>query len=252
MRRAPAIEGPELRAGTWIWRAVSGDVEVRFTGRGPLGERERGRDEVLRSLEPLEGSPSGPPAPPAAWLRQIHSDRAVAASSAFPGLRGEGDGLFTSDPNLALCIATADCVPVLLASDCGRLAAIHAGWRGLANGVILSTLAAMGGPREDPRAEPRGDFRAWIGPAIGPCCYEVDAEVAEAVVAASGPEVAAPGPAGKPHLDLRLAARLQLARAGIEEVETVGECTRCETEKLHSYRREGKGGGRNLAFVWRR
>jgi YfiH family protein len=190
--------------------------------------------------------------PPVAWLKQIHSDRALAASSAFPGYCGEGDGLFTSDTGLALSIATADCVPVVLASRTGRLAAVHAGWRGIANGIVLATLAAMGGPREDPRDEPRGDFLAWIGPSIGPCCYEVDEDVSRQVIAASGPQAAVPGPTGKPHLDLQGAVRLQLARAGIHAVEGVPDCTRCGAGRLYSYRREGKGAGRNLAFIWRR
>ena len=88
---------------------------------------------------------------------------------------------------------TADCVPVLVAGPEG-LAAIHAGWRGIVGGIIPATLARMKG-------EP-AEWTAWVGPAIGACCYEVGDDVARQVVGASGPEVAIPGPAGKPHLDL--------------------------------------------------
>jgi len=225
------LEGPELRGGVWTWSGSWGEIEVRFTGQGPREERE----EVLRRIE--DGAVE---APPVAWLKQIHSNVALAGSA---GNCGEGDGLFTDRAGLALAVATADCVPVLVAGSDGRIAAIHAGWRGLVNGVIATTLRAMS------EGDPGGGLRAWIGPAIGPCCYEVGDEVAEAVVAASGPEVARPGPSGKPHLDLVAAARIQLARASCE---TVPHCTRCESERLWSYRRLGKGAGRNLAFIWRR
>jgi YfiH family protein len=134
-------------------------------------------------------------------------------------------------------VVTADCVPVLLAGPQG-LAAVHAGWRGLVGGVIPATLERMGGAET-----------AWIGPAIGPCCYEVGEEVAEQVAAVGGTVL--PGPAGRPHLDLAAAARHQLKAAGVGEVRSVASCTRCEAERLYSYRREGKGVGRNVAYIWR-
>jgi hypothetical protein len=219
------IEGPFHEGGHWLWRARKGDVEVRFTGRGPAGERE----DVLGRIEPG--------APPVAWAKQIHSAVVLPAQA---GRCGEGDAVYGDAPDLALSVVTADCVPVLLAGPDGRLAAVHAGWRGLVGGVIAETLkAAGGGP----------GWTAWIGPTIGPCCYEVGEEVAEQVAAASGPEVV-PGPA-KPHLDLVAAARRQLADAGVSEIYSVAVCTRCDPERLYSYRREGKGAGRNVAFIWR-
>jgi YfiH family protein len=220
-------EGPSFTGGHWVWRGRRGPVEVVFTGRGPAGER----DEVLRRIEPA--------APEVAWARQIHSARALPAR---PGLCGEGDALFTSRSGLALSVVTADCVPILLAGP-GGLGAVHAGWRGIADGVVAATLAELEGPLQE--------WTAWIGPAIGPCCYEVGDEVAERIVAASGPEVATAGPSGKPRLDLPDAVRRQLAGAGVGEVEIVRRCTRCDEETLWSYRREGKRAGRNLAFIWR-
>lgn len=221
------MEGPFQEGGHWVWRDRRGDLEVRFTGRGPGVERE----EILARIEP--------DAPPVAWAKQIHSARALPA---HPGHCGEGDALFGNTPDLALSVVTADCVPILLAGPKG-LAAVHAGWRGLVGGVIPATLEAVeGGER----------WTAWIGPTIGPCCYEVGEEVAEQVAAASGPEVVVPGPGSRPHLDLVAVARLQLERAGVGEVHTVAGCTRCEAERLYSYRREGKGVGRNVAFIWRR
>lgn len=222
------IEGPVLEGGYQVWRARQGDVEVRFTGRGDLG-REVERAEVLRRIEPE--------APPVAWAKQIHSARALPAQ---PGACGEGDALFSEASGLALSVITADCVPILLAGSRG-LAAVHAGWRGIVGGVVPATLATAGGD----------GWTAWIGPAIGACCYEVGSDVAEQVAAVSGPEVVVPGPAGKPHLDLVAAVRRQLSAAGVEEIRSVADCTRCDSERLYSYRREGKGAGRNMAFIWR-
>jgi len=225
------LQGPTLQAGTWVWQASHGDVEVRFAGRGPAGERA----EVLERIEP--------DAPPLAWAKQIHSAVALPAQAGFCG---EGDALYTEEPGLALSVITADCVPVLVAGP-GGIAAIHAGWRGIVGGIIPAALERMKGrPAE---------WIAWVGPAIGACCYEVGDEVAAQVVAASGPEVAIPGPAGpagKPHLDLPGAARLQLARAGVGDVVVLPRCTRCDEATLWSYRREGKQAGRDVGFIWRR
>ncbi len=223
----PFLSGPSLVADTWVWQAQRGDVEVRFTGRGPAHDRE----EVLRAIAPS--------APPLAWAKQVHS---AVALPARPGTCGEGDALFTENSGLALSVATADCVPVLIAGP-QSLAAVHAGWRGIAAGVIPATVEKLKGRPEE--------WTAWIGPAIGACCYEVGDDVAEQVVAASAPEVAVQGPAGRPHLDLPGAARIQLATAGVGEVIVLPRCTLCDAETLWSYRREGKRAGRNIAFIWR-
>ena len=229
--RPPCLQGPVREGDTWVWKPSLGDVEVRFTGRGRHGASNE-REEVLRTIEPE--------APPLAWAKQIHSTVALPAR---PGPCGEGDALVTEETGIVLSVITADCVPVLVAGPEG-LAAIHAGWRGIVGGVIPAALEKMKG---DPK-----DWTAWVGPAIGACCYEVGEDVAEQVVAASGPEMAIPGPAGKPHLDLPGAARLQLERAGMGQVIVLPRCTRCDEEKLWSYRRQGKGAGRDIGFIWRR
>ena len=229
--RPPFPQGPTREGETWVWKASLGDVEVRFTGRGRHGAANE-REEVLRAIEPE--------APPLAWAKQIHSARALPAR---PGHCGEGDALFTDEPGLVLSVITADCVPVLVAGPQG-LAAIHAGWRGIVGGVIPAALEKMKG---DPQ-----DWTAWVGPTIGACCYEVGEDVAGQVVAASGPEMAISGPAGKPHLDLPGDARLQLEKAGVGQVIVLPRCTSCDEEKIWSYRREGKGAGRDIGFIWRR
>lgn len=222
--------GPVLEGGHWVWKAKGEDgVEVRFTGRGPEGSRE----EILARIEP---DPL-----PLAWPRQVHS---AAVLPAVRGECGEGDALFTQEIGMALCVVTADCVPVVLAGPAGQ-AAVHAGWRGIVGNILAATLEKVERPEE---------WTAWIGPAIGACCYEVGEEVAEQVVAASHAGVVSRpnGPEGKPYLDLQEAARSQMERGGVGKVEILRACTRCDTERLYSYRRAGKGAGRNLALIWRR
>lgn len=226
-------EPPFERGGYPVWEDRRGDVEIRFVGRGPAG----GRDEVLARLrEP------GEPELPVAWAKQIHSARVLPVAA--PGECGDGDALTTDRPGLALAVVTADCVPVLLAGppEDPRIAAVHAGWRGLVSRVIPATLQALGSPE---------GWTAWIGPAIGPCCYEVGEEVAAAIAAASTPDAVVPHPGGRPHLDLVRAAAHQLKAAGAVDITALPLCTRCEGTRLSSYRREGKGGGRNLAYIWR-
>lgn len=223
------LAGPALHDGLWRWRDRISKVEVRFTGSGP-------RLDATAALRHLEGEePSGPRV---AWLRQIHSARVLEAAA---GACGEADALVTRRPGLALAVATADCVPVLLGAP-DAVAAAHAGWRGIAAGVVPAAVERLDG---DPRR-----LTAWIGPAIGACCYEVGPEVAADVAAASRAEVAAPGPSGRPHLDLAAAVREQLRSTGVVDVRTVAGCTHCDADRLWSYRRDGPGTGRNWAFVW--
>lgn len=240
MRPDDGVAAPHARlAPAWAadypqWSDARGAVEVRFVGRG--GE-DRPRDATLALVEAA--------APPVAMLRQVHSARVVGVEAA--GGHGEGDALVAGVSGLALSVITADCVPVLVAAG-ERVAAIHAGWRGIVGGVVPAALASLAAPGSTLPA----DAVAWVGPAIGACCYEVGDEVADEVRDAAGVDVAAPGPRGKPHLDLRRAVVAQLARAGVEDVTLLGPCTRCHPELLWSYRREGKRAGRNIAYIWRR
>ncbi|HEX5758599.1 MAG TPA: peptidoglycan editing factor PgeF [Thermoanaerobaculia bacterium] len=222
-----AFAGPLRRGGHWLWEARGDGVRAIFAGAGAKGTR----DEVLSRV-------AGRPLP-LAWAKQVHSSTVLAAA---PGACGEGDALVTREPCLALAVATADCVPVLLAGPEG-VAAVHAGWRGLAAGVLPAAVRA---------ATPvPSRWTAWIGPAIGPCCYEVGEDVAERVAAASNREVLTPGAAGRPHLDLPGAAHRQLASAGLGAILLLRHCTRCDPERLASYRRDGQAAGRNYAYVWR-
>ena len=224
-----------------VWSATCGDVELRFVGRNDAGDREAVLERVAGDFR-LDGSGSCRiPPPRLAWARQVHGAEVLAAR---PGLCGPGDALVTAERGLALAIATADCVPVLLAGR-GAIAAVHAGWRGLASGVIgaaLERLASAGA----------GEVRAWIGPAIGPCCYEVGEEVAEAIARAGRADaVLRRDDRPRPHLDLHVAARLELASRGVSHVQALAVCTRC-SPALWSYRRDGAAAGRNLSFIWLR
>lgn len=216
----------EQTGASWTWRARHDDVEICFAGKGPATTVER-----LSCL---------PDSVASAWLKQCHSATVIEAE---PGHCGEGDALVTSRRQLALTVVTADCVPVLLA-DGERLAAVHAGWRGLAGAILAATLD---------RFEDASGVTAWIGPAIGPCCYEVGDEVAEQVVAASAGRrsLLSAGPRDRPHLDLVGAARSQLEERGVRATHAAGVCTRCDSQRLWSYRRDGTTSGRNLAAIWR-
>ena len=218
---------PVLRRGAWFWQGGSPEVSVLFVGRGSTADRKA----LLKSISPR--SPGR-----LAWLRQIHSDRILEAEE---GCCGEADALQTTRTDLALCVATADCVPVVIASDTA-IAVVHAGWRGVASRIAVKSVAAMSSASEH--------LSAWIGPAIGACCYEVGFDVAEKVVAASSPKVLRDRPGSRPKIDLSQAIRCQLRDAGLERIDSVECCTRCNEAWLWSYRRDGEHAERNLTFAW--
>lgn len=208
-----------------VWSYSARGVEIRFTGRGAADSLDGARQQA--------GVPG-----PCASARQIHSARVLEARE---GSCGEGDALVTDRRGLALAITVADCVPVTVWGG-GRLASIHAGWRGIADGVVSAALHAL--------EVPAGDLEAWIGPAIGACCYEVGEDVAERVAAASSRETIVRHEGGRLTLDLRAAVETQLRNAGVAKAETLALCTGCESEALWSFRRHGAAAGRNHAFAW--
>lgn len=179
-----------------------------------------------------------------AWLAQVHGI-AVADLDAPPGgERPVADAAVTATPGRVAVALTADCLPVFLADTRGRRVAVaHAGWRGLAAGVLESTLAALG-------CEPR-EALAWMGPAIGPRAFEVGGEVRENFMRfdpAAAADFTAHGP-GKFLADLYGLARRRLARAGVAEVHGGGFCTRDDPGRFFSYRRAPRS-GRMGAFIW--
>lgn len=176
------------------------------------------------------------------WLKQVHGT-AVAHADALAAA-AEADAAVAFRPGTVCAVLTADCLPVLFCDRQGtRVAAAHAGWRGLSAGVLEATVAAM--------QCDAGDILAWLGPAIGPQAFEVGGEVREAFVA-DLPETAAafaPAGPGKWRADIYRLARLRLARAGVGAVFGGGLCTHTDAERFYSYRRD-RVTGRMAALVW--
>jgi YfiH family protein len=176
--------------------------------------------------------------------RQVHSNRVVEATVGRDPC--EADGLWTDSNGLALAVVTADCVPILLVHDGGPVAAVHAGWRGVAEqipAIAVRTLRSVAG---------KGAVTAVLGPAIRACCYEVGWPVAQRLASVGGAGCVVPAPSSgagrRPHADLALAARWQLVGSGVEDVRILPFCTRCDP-RWHSFRRDGSG-GHNLSAVW--
>jgi YfiH family protein len=156
---------------------------------------------------------------------------------------GEGDVLLAQSAGIGLVIQTADCLPILIAGD-NAIAAVHAGWRGSASGIADTTVFLLGAARA-----PRDRLRAWVGPSIGPCCYEVGPEVASQF-----PESAvSKAPEGGLRLDLRAVNRMHLEEAGMtpERIFVDPTCTHCGGPRYASYRRDGVLAGRMIALIAR-
>ncbi len=173
-------------------------------------------------------------------LDQVHSDRIVFAEDITPGEIPEADAIISRNVNDVLCVRTADCVPVLAwAEDVPLIAAIHAGWRGLALNIVEQCITAM-------RSLGSKTIRASIGPAIGKCCYVVQSDVIEALRVE-------PSVNGQGFLvvDLWEAAACGLERAGVgrSSIEIKGVCTSCDTDRFFSYRRQGEKAGRNISAI---
>lgn len=181
-----------------------------------------------------------------ARVRQVHGDRVIVASEPHEP-REDADAVATATAGVAACVSVADCVPVLLADPrSGAVAAVHAGWRGSIAAIAaraVELLARRFG------AEP-GELLAAVGPSIGPCCYEVDPQLAARFVAAFGQAVANASPA-QPRLDLWMANERALRSAGVRagNIEVLGRCTSCEAELFYSHRRDRGLTGRQVGFI---
>jgi YfiH family protein len=163
-----------------------------------------------------------------AMNRQVH---AAKVNRARRGERGkEGDGLWTEEPRIPMLKVTADCLPIALARTNGDpgLALLHAGRLGLLEGIIEAGVAALG-----------GEVAAVVGPGIGPCCYEVGEDIADAYRARFGPDALQ----GR-NLDLWSVSERVLRAAGVDSVERLDLCTACDPEQFFSHRRDGGSTGR--------
>ena len=195
--------------------------------------------------------------------RQVHGAavavvRAGDAPAAIAAI--EADALCSDDARVALGVFVADCVPALIVDPrSGAVAAVHAGWRGTVAGVLPAAVRALA----DHFGARAGDLRVALGPSIGACCFEVGADVVAAFTsalagapAAGGPGVVHVSPRGVPdkwHVDLRLANRLLLERAGVapDAIDAAADCTHCDRPRFYSYRRDRDRTGQQMGIVVR-
>ncbi|MEJ2764105.1 peptidoglycan editing factor PgeF [Photobacterium sp. MCCC 1A19761] len=201
---------------------------------GDQSEHVASNREALRQALDLARSP--------VWLNQIHSNRVLTLTASTSALQ-DADGSYTQTPGLACTVMTADCLPVLLCDQDGtQVAAVHAGWRGLADGILEAALTKFTGPGET--------ILAWLGPAIGPTAFEVGGEVRAQFMAVMPEAEAAFQPQGEKWLaDLYLLARQRLARAGVHQIFGGDQCTYSQPEEYFSYRRDGVT-GRQASLIW--
>ena len=178
------------------------------------------------------------------WLNQVHGIGVQEACADAPDVPPDADAGLTRQPGVVCAVMTADCLPVLLTDRSGSVvAAAHAGWRGLCNGIIEATIARM--------AVPANDILAWLGPAIGPDAFEVGPEVRAAFMAhdPTAASAFAAIPDGKYLADIYLLARQRLNACGVTDVHGGDACTVTERERYFSYRRDGRT-GRMASLIW--
>jgi len=193
---------------------------------------EANRERLVRAL----GLPGEP-----VWLNQVHA----AQVAILKGGEKEpaADAAFTRVPGVVCAIMTADCLPVLFADQSGgAVAAAHAGWRGLAGGVLEATLECFDDPTR---------LTAWLGPAIGPTAFQVGDEVREVFIAHDSAAQDAFKPDGAGHwlADIYQLARQRLSAMGVTRIQGGGRCTFSEPERYFSYRRDRKT-GRMASLIW--
>ena len=211
---------------------------------GDLPDVVQSNRAAVRAL--LPGAP--------AWISQVHGIAVVDAASVQPGQPVRiADASIATAPGTVCAVLTADCLPVLFADLAGTVVgAAHAGWRGLAAGVLGETVAAM-------RAAGAGEITAWLGPAIGPAQFEVGPDVLDSFLAGAATEAEAGqvkaafapfvGRPGKYLADMNALARCLLARDGVTRVWGGNHCTASERDRFYSYRRDGVT-GRQASMVW--
>lgn len=220
------------------WQSLNLGVHVGDDPAHVAENRGRLRAALQLPAEPL-------------WLDQVHGNAVLDADAGAEGApvaedgRPRADAVVTRRAGVVCCIQVADCLPVLLAARDGSvLGAAHAGWRGLAGGVIENTVRAM--------RTPPGQLRAWLGPAIGPQKFEVGDDVRDAFLAQDAVAAAAfvPGAGGRWLCDLAALARARLAALGVRSVAGGQWCTVTDGQRFFSHRRDGRS-GRMAALLWR-
>lgn len=223
-----------------------GDHTLGFNLATHVGDNARRVEENRSVLQR-----SMPDATQLVWMNQVHGKGVSYADPQRPE-PAVADALWTDQPGIGCCVLTADCLPVLLCDRRGeRVAAVHAGWRGLAAGVLEAALKAA--------FEPGQEVMAWLGPAIGPDAFEVGSEVREAfsqTLDGEAPETrdrlfrASPHRPGHFLADLRGLAVAHLKASGVQHISGENTCTFSNPERFYSYRRDGQT-GRMASFIVR-
>lgn len=205
-----------------------------------VGDRPAHVLENRRRLAATLALPADP-----VWLRQVHGVKVARLGPLEAQSEIEADAAVAFEPGVVCAVMTADCLSVVLADRAARCVGVaHAGWRGLAAGVLEATIEALG-------VAP-GDLLAWLGPAISQPCYEVGEEVREAFVHSDPGAAAAflPNPRGRWQADLEALARRRLAAAGVRDIHGGGFCTFSDRARFHSHRRDGAASGRMATLAW--
>ncbi len=185
------------------------------------------------------------------WITQVHGTDVVEAEKAATDGSTEADASVSTTPGAVAVVMVADCLPVLLCDEKGRaVAAVHAGWRPLARGVIQKTLAVLRA-----RTSPDAKFIAWLGPRIGPEAFEVGGDVLDAMVSGLGErarEAFRAEKEGKYLCDLASLARMALEKEGVDpgDIFDCGLSTAADPESFYSFRRDGARSGRHAAMIW--
>lgn len=221
--------GPE-EARVWFFTRLGGVSESPYDSLNvstKVGDGERAVAENLSIIKEAMGER------PSAWVRQVAGEGVVRVSGA--GFAGEADALLTREAGFSLAVGVADCVPVALAGE-DDIGMVHSGWRGTLAGISGKAVRRMDG----------GRVRAYIGPCIRGCCYEVSEELARTFAARFGAEVVS----GR-NLSMPAVIGLDLREAGVEEVYDLGLCTGCRPDLFYSHRKQGPLTGRNLVAVAR-
>jgi len=249
--------GPQVRHG--VSTRQGGVSPAPFDSLNLSGKVGDDPANAAENRERFSRTVAGLPQERLVVLTQVHGARVVPATAADCGrgilpdapLPEEADGLVTDQPGVPLQVLAADCVPLLLWDPLHRaVGAVHAGWRGTVAGTAAAAVRLMG---EAYGTDP-ADLRIGIGPCIGPCCYEVDAPVLDALAAAHPAivaDVTRPVRPGHAMLDLQQANRLQLLALGVFDgsIEPMATCTACHPELLFSDRQAGRRTGRFGALI---
>lgn len=209
-----------------------GDVPARV---------ERNRQLLVQALD-LPAEP--------VWLEQVHGRRVLEldSASAVSEVPPEADGCWSRESGRVCAVMVADCLPVLLAERGGEaVAALHAGWRGLLDGVLDEAVWQLGRAGFAPDR-----LQAWLGPCIGQNAFEIGPEVRQAFLARAPADAASfrPGRGDRWHADLQALARARLVRLGLRQVFSTGQCTHAGSRDWFSFRRDGVT-GRMAALIWR-